>query len=200
MIKVKWLVVMAILASAFLVACEEQVPAPYSSTVDITLDTWDWKIGCNNANCTPGWQGYLPHYLTAVISFPNKFAPTDPDVDQAVNNTEIRWYAPNGDLWLVDDDFKPYYDNECFLCSSGDCPENPKCKDVLWPLENPYDTKTEDDGTSEIVWVLPFYEGAIWANVCGRQLPFTLIADIGTDSDAFDVTITIDSCEQQQGQ
>lgn len=195
MMKVKWLVVMAILASAFWVACEEQVPAPYTTTVDILGDDVDWKVPCNDADCEPKFRGYLRHYATAVVAFPNKFAPNDPDVDQPINNAEIRWIPTTGDLWLLKDDYKPYYENKCYLCNTAECPDRPKCKDVLWPLEIPYDTATEDDGTSEILWILYFNDDAVWTD-CGSQLLYQLTADIGVDADALKVTISVDSCEE----
>jgi len=196
MIRVKWLVVMTLFAIVALMSCEQEAMAPYTTTVDIIQKDIEWKMQCDDSTCYPAFQGLLVHYATAVVAFPNKVAPNDPDVDQTLNDVDIRWAPTAGDLWLSGDDYKPYYNFKCYLCAKKDCPEHPKCKDVLWPLDIPYETKTDDQGISDIVWIIPFIPDVVWST-CDIQLIYDLSADIGVAIDYLRSTITIEACQQQ---
>ena len=173
------------------ISCGEDVTAPYTSEVEISTDDVDWEIACTSS-CKPEFYGILVHYVTAVVTYGNKTAPVS-SVDQPLNGVEITWLASSGDLWLPEDDYMPYYNNDCYLCSGPDDPNCPQCKNVLWPLAQPYDTETNDRGLSEVVWIL-------WSpSDCDSTYNTKIWADIGVSTDDMQVTISVEACEEEQG-
>jgi len=182
------LVVMVFVIAVLGLSCGDVV-APYSSQVTVWGDVASWYVACNNG--VPAFASYYRHFVTAVVTYSNKTAPVS-QVDQPMNGVELTWWAPAGDLWLRDDDFEPYYNKGCNLCTGPDDPNCPECKDVLWPLEKPYDTETDERGLSEIIWILTP------CGQCGGSLPYSIFADVGVARGSYQVTFEVEAEEEQE--
>jgi len=188
------LVVVALFIVVLGFSCGEEVVAPYSSQVTVLGDVAAWQVSCSG-QCG-AFSVFYRHYVTAVVTYANKTAPVS-QVDEPMNDVELTWWAPSGDFWLRDDDFLPYYENGCYMCTGPDDPDCPECKDVLWPLEKPYDTETDERGLSEIIWILVFPPSFCYQ--CGQDYPYSIFADIGVARGSYQVTFSVASPEEEGG-